>query len=75
MSDQPEVTEYKLSKKLASRRFILSCTALLISSLLMATERMEASSFENIVIWITGIYVIGKPFGDQVSKFLTQINK
>ena len=69
--NQPVVTEGML-KKLAERRFIVTILVLLGSGFMMHGELIEAKNFENIVIWISGIYIIGKPFGDMVGEFLTK---
>ena len=72
--DTPEVKAvgetYKTLKKLASRRFIITIMIIIVSSLMMYKGLIEAANYETLMIWISGIYIIGKPFGDHVARFL-----
>jgi hypothetical protein len=69
------MTEQKSDlKKLASRRFILAITTILIVNGMLWADRIDPENYENIIIWLSGIYILGKPFGDRVSEFLNRIN-
>ena len=71
MEEQPVVTE-SMMKRLAERRFIVAMLVLGMAALMMYTGKIEAGNFENIVVWISGLYIVGKPFGDMVGEFLTK---
>jgi len=72
----PEVPEVKepnnasFFKKRASRRFTMAMLVILVSSLMLWRGLIEPDNYETLMIWISGIYIIGKPFGDQVARFL-----
>jgi len=55
-----------MAKKLASRRFLLTVVVLFFASLLMWKGKIEDGSYENIIIYVLGIYVIGRPIGEKV---------
>ena len=57
-------------KKRASRRFSMAMLVILVSSVMVWKGLIEPSNYETLMIWISGIYIIGKPFGDQVARFL-----
>jgi len=57
-------------RRIASRRFVVIILALLISTMLRYNNLIPPESFQTIVIWLSGIYVIGKPVGDQLGMFL-----
>jgi len=57
-------------KKRASRRFTMAILVIIVSSVMMWRGLIEAGNYETLMIWISGIYIIGKPFGDQVARFL-----
>ena len=57
-------------KKLASRRFTMAILVIIVSSVMMWRGLIEPGNYETLMIWISGIYIIGKPFGDQVARFL-----
>lgn len=61
--------EEKLRRRLASRRFIVIMSMLTVTSFLMWKLKIDQKTFENIIIWLSGIYVIGKPFGDLLGRF------
>lgn len=61
-----------IGSKLASRRFIITVLTLFATTILRVNGLIEAENFETIVIWLTGIYIIGKPIGDS---FTLLINK
>ena len=64
------IMEFQM-EKLASRRFIVAILVLLISTALVYTGKIEAANFENIVVWISGIYIVGKPVGDIMTKMIS----
>ena len=65
-----EVQDKKSFKKLASRRFIITMLVIIVASLMMAKGLIEPANYETIIIWISGIYIIGKPFGDKIGQIL-----
>ena len=71
MEDKKEDTrvENKLRIRLASRRFIIIMSMLSFTTLLMWKAKIDVKTFESILIWLSGIYVIGKPFGDLLGRF------
>ena len=61
-----------LAKRLASRRFIITILGLGLSALMTWEGILNPENFETLFIWLTGIYVLGKPFGDLVGTFLAR---
>ena len=70
MTEEIVVQDKRLLKDLASRRFILAMVVIVVSSLMMYKGLIQASNYETLMIWISGIYIIGRPFGDAVGQFL-----
>lgn len=67
---KPTSQDYSLHKKLLSRRFALALLAMILASIMLYAGLIKESSYETILVWVTGIYIIGKPFGDKVGEFL-----
>lgn len=55
-------------RRLASRRFIITAAILLITTVMLVLHYIDSGVFQQIMIWLSGIYVIGKPVGDIVSQ-------
>jgi len=70
MTEEIVVQDKRLLKDLASRRFILAMVVIVVSSLMMYKGLIQASNYETLMIWISGIYIIGKPFGDKIGQIL-----
>lgn len=62
--------EVTFGKKLASRRFILAMLVIVTSSLMVYKGLISPENYETIIIWISGIYIVGKAFGDRVGVIL-----
>jgi len=57
-------------KRRASRRFSMAMLVIILSSVMLFQGLLEPDNYVTLMIWISGIYIIGKPFGDIVGKFL-----
>jgi hypothetical protein len=76
MSELPEKElsekEYSIWKKLQSRRFTMAMLVIIVSSLMLFKGLIQPANYETLMIWISGIYIIGKPFGDMIGEILAK---
>ena len=56
--------------KLASRRFIVVLLSLLMAALALYNGLIASDDFTTIIVWLSGIYIVGKPMGDQLGTLL-----
>jgi type IV secretory pathway VirB2 component (pilin) len=48
-----------LEKNLIEKRFIATLVAIIATSLLVYTGKLGAANYEQIIIWVVGVFVAG----------------
>lgn len=63
-----ELYSEKLIDRLTSRKFIVTLVTLLLSSLMLSLNSIDAEQFKAIVIFISGTYIAGNITQKYVTK-------